>query len=165
MTRAERGWLAGIIDGEGSIFARMKCRKATLTISIANNHPRILERCRSLIEELTGMAPRVVQPGDAHCRYIQCSGVEDVRKILQCVLPHLVGKRDQAIVALGFLEGGLSRYNKRATDEESAQHRKVCDVLRKLNARYNHSIEAKMPALSMLPVETVGEGSEVDVGT
>lgn len=136
MTRAQRGWLAGIIDGEGSVFARMKGNVAQITVSITNSHPRILETARRYIEEITGYLPKINGPY-VRCSYVQISGVEQVRKVLQCVLPDLVGKKEQAVIALDYLKDRPLIPGQRIRAEERARHEKICRQIQSLNKRYS----------------------------
>lgn len=147
MTRAERGWLAGIIDGEGCIFARMKGNVAQVTVNISNNHPRIIERSRRMVEEITGQLPHVIDKAERPCKYFQISAIDAVQKVLECVHPHLEGKKEQALVALEYLKDRPFVKGQRISADDRERHEKVCRTIKLLNARYNVSIKP--------PVETV----------
>jgi len=59
ISETEAGFLAGVIEGEGSIFLmKKKCSRSRLgynytpCISISNTDPRLLTRCKSIIDKI-----------------------------------------------------------------------------------------------------------------
>ncbi len=106
-------WLAGIIDGEGcfSIYsvtridAVMPSPSANLTIT--NSNRLLLDRCKKIFDELN-IKYLYHDPKNGHQRgrrvmRIRVKNYSSMRKLIELILPFLVGKRDQASVMLEFV--------------------------------------------------------------
>jgi len=103
MTEGQIGYLAGIIDGEGS-FTITKARSYfNVTLSVANTDLRILERCR----EITGLGSIRRQPdrrGKQHRPlYVWfVTARKELCALLPLLIPVLVSKKEQAEVVLEY---------------------------------------------------------------
>lgn len=99
LTDVDAAYLAGIIDGEGCItvaFTRGYCMNWSITIY---NNSRVLMdwiavRLNCPIHEKRKVGRQL--PGF----FIRINGNQKVRDLLKKILPHLVIKRDQAVLAL-----------------------------------------------------------------
>lgn len=111
MNDIELGWLVGIIDGEGSIGITRSKQKGryiyTAQIQMANCDLRIMEKYRDLINSL-GMSKKM--QCECYTRkqwqpqyYINIQRQRDVKLLLETVIDHLVGKREQAEIVLEFV--------------------------------------------------------------
>lgn len=119
-------WLAGFIDGEGTITApHQKSRKKpfyTPVLSIANTDYTAVERCVEIIKKYTCEEKRILvyeHKDKTHWkpRYtVQLSKKTLVKRILQLLMPYLVIKREQAENILKFIETGDENYAKRTRE-------------------------------------------------
>ena len=121
-TKAELGWLAGIIDGEGylgmSVEAEHNYREGHQTrqhsikieIKVTNCDPAIVVRTAEIMQKL-GVNPYIRQPAmpknTNHNVYFEASikRMAPVKRILDAVLPYLVGsKLERASIILQFIQ-------------------------------------------------------------
>jgi hypothetical protein len=119
-------WLAGILDGEGSISVQvynLPDGRVRLTpfISIVNSDAGIIAECRRVIEE-AGSTPRICKKpmstgaiaGVLACVNLRVDGMEPVKVLLEAVAPYLKSsKRRNAEKVLEYLvsraERGITR--------------------------------------------------------
>ena len=138
--RAELAYLAGIIDGEGCIgvyrsgwrYAGRRTPRHALTLKVTNTDPRmllwIMERFGGTVRPTGEKRPRhreswVWQMGSARM----------AANILVAVFPYLVIKREQAVLALGFVATLRRGWQGTPTDEECLVERdKIAVGLKKL---------------------------------
>ena len=111
MTIAEAAWLAGIIDGEGSIFIMRQARKDRertvnfiLRVTVESTDAIMAPTCK----EITGEGEKIRQNSDnrPNCSdrlKWQVNGKKAVR-ILKAILPYMMVKKDQAEAAIKFQE-------------------------------------------------------------
>ena len=117
-------WLAGIIDGEGSIMIPRYHRNGNprygYRVSISNTNVSIINRCKEILDMLQ----------IKYCNYTQDRGKDGLRRkithqihitnkkgiliVLENIIPHLVGKRKQAELLNEFLSDWKSTDKKRA---------------------------------------------------
>ena len=121
----EEAYLAGIIDGEGCIFiTKTKNRKEGynygLGIKVAMNCKKIIYEIQKIFKGNAG------GPYDKNKRIYawSCFGLE-AGGILKLILPHLIEKKEQAELALDYLEnlgvGRGSKVSKRNEIEKQLQ--------------------------------------------
>ena len=112
MEQKDLGYLAGIIDGEGSISINCLTRLNNTKnyrayVSVTNTNNELLLVCKALLEELAEK-PLSVQLIDQRGRRpvyrLREQSKRGVHKILLAVLPYLVAKKKQAEEVLNFLE-------------------------------------------------------------
>lgn len=107
VTDAELGWLAGIIDGEGSINAsraggRSRKLMSNVQINIAGSDWRTIERVKTLVNRITGMhaaAYNTKAKLNHDCWVVRISRKAMLRALLPSILKHLVLKRPQGAFA------------------------------------------------------------------
>lgn len=114
MTNTEKAWLAGILDGEGSIIITKDSKAAeikktgrklspgyNLRVSVGMTHEATVRK----IVELTGIGffakPRDPRPDRRPCYYWSCSGLEAFR-LLEDIEQFSVTKQAQIQVAKKF---------------------------------------------------------------
>lgn len=109
------GYLAGILDGEGSFSCyvikyksnrlyggkRRQYGGITKNVMIHNTNKLIVETCRDIITEIIGEPARFKKENrltitGKEVWYVWLSGGEQLRKFLPVITPYLVGKRKQA---------------------------------------------------------------------
>lgn len=115
-------WLAGILDGEGSISVQvynLPDGRVRLTpfVSIVNGDAGIIAECCRVITEI-GSSPRVCKKpistgavkGIIVCTNLRVDGQEPVKVLLEKVIPYLQSnKRKNAEVVLKYLESRAER--------------------------------------------------------
>jgi hypothetical protein len=99
MNDIDIGWTAGIIDGEGSIFA---ADKWSIRVRVGSTDMRIITKLIDLWSGITGIN-RKAQAKQKVCYYWQLSGT-NAAPLLKAVRPHLVIKQEQAALALLFID-------------------------------------------------------------
>ncbi len=139
MTDIERGWLAGIIDGEGTIC----CQWVTAgghqylhpRITVYNNNPQIVETARRLFEEITEYPlPRTVQNKNGGYS-ISVTRRKDLIKVLDWVLPDLIGKSEQAQALLEHFRERIRKPNDRPARRNADE--KFFAKMQGINARFS----------------------------
>src|SRR5262245_8817047 len=103
----DRAWLAGIIDGEGTMsLTKNKARRGYFAkISIVNCDPRMIQRVSQIWSRRQVKYFYHVgrQPERRWRLVIAATGYGGVSKVLTHVLPYLTAKRDQAECLLSFI--------------------------------------------------------------
>jgi hypothetical protein len=119
-SQGEIGWLAGIVDGEGSILlTRLDGRyhnRYMYGLYLVNTNREMLYKavrimCALTGDEIVGHRPLIKmkhyknQLGRKQCYQVTIRRQEWLLKILQAILPHLTEKRKRAERLLAFLSG------------------------------------------------------------
>jgi hypothetical protein len=142
LTQAEIGWLAGIIEGEGSVCmnARKKHWKGwngfgvDLRIMAVNSDAGIIKKCVDIFRKL-GINPHIQERGavpipkrDSDDVYqsvktmltLTISRMGDIKKVLEIIIPHTAGeKKERAELIVDFINRRQTRKGDR-TKEGSA---------------------------------------------
>jgi hypothetical protein len=115
VTREDIGWLSGIIDGEGSIYAAIKETYPYFRYSfqLVNTNKEMLNKFQSILKGICGdenaKFPIFLKKystgivGKKQCYALQIRRIDDLKKILTVVLPHLTEKRNKATYLLTTL--------------------------------------------------------------
>ncbi|MGB9903467.1 MAG: LAGLIDADG family homing endonuclease [Desulfotomaculales bacterium] len=106
------GWVAGIIDGEGTITIAprkrtdRKCRVDgwMVTVRVANTDSRIIQKLNHVLHDLLGCTGYVQEKRPNRCAKCYYWLVANRRALvlLELVYPYLVSKKEQAEVAIEF---------------------------------------------------------------
>lgn len=112
---SQLGYLAGIIDGEGTIGCYFYHDRGNQSprygIWIVNTDKRILDQCKTTIHEIglekVFMGIRNYKPTNfkktpSKVWYIQISRKADVKTLLETITPLLISKQEQAQLILNF---------------------------------------------------------------
>lgn len=98
------GWLAGIIDADGTVAIGKSCGKWLIPIiQVKNKDVRVIERCISII----GEGCYVTKPGG--CYQLKVNGMPNMYSLLLRITPHMTRKRRQAELLLEYLKSRLSK--------------------------------------------------------
>jgi len=100
----EAAYLAGIVDGEGSIYVRRRGEVGFPIVAITNTSVELIEY---LSMRLKGRAPRTLTPAKGATKrayQIEVSALNDVAYLLCALLPWLIVKRDRAVEALRIIQ-------------------------------------------------------------
>ena len=97
MSQTEAAYLAGLIDGEGSIIAskRDKTGRTTWRLQVSSTTPILLEWCIEMTEVGTIVIRKSQNPLHADSQWWQCYSWNAV-DILRQILPYMILKRDKA---------------------------------------------------------------------
>ena len=130
VTDTQRTYLAGIVDGEGCIYISKQRRTVyqyyTLFMTVANTDPKLM----LWIGEVFGGNIKPRKPCKSNKRNVWTSLVAscEAEAIQRSIIPFMVGKRDQAELALKFRESyeGNRTYSGKGIPEEVADFRIFC---------------------------------------
>jgi len=107
LTEVQAAYIAGLIDGEGSVFVSTKGKTCTAVISVYNSDRRCLDFCAEAFQTGTlSLQPKKrcnipgVDPKPSYVWRIQNRA--KVAGILWAILPYLVIKKDRAEAVLDF---------------------------------------------------------------
>lgn len=144
----ELAWLAGLIDGEGtialSIFRGRGSGGVKTVFSISNTNLENLGNARPILRALAGrdLIPRPEKRSRSEWRpafVLRTEKHSDIKAILEAVRPWLVGKRKQAELMLAYLEqcsGAIRNAHGHDSPElRDLRHRFVAQM-HELNYRY-----------------------------
>lgn len=131
MTDAERGYLAGILDGEGSFgMSPLRRKQINVYVTVSNTDRRIVD----FLQRCTGIGRVIQQPfrksPNHRVQYIWNIGARnELRALLPLVIPLLVGKAEQAKTLLEYCERRAEGGPQEDRDFELAA------IVKRLNAR------------------------------
>jgi len=110
VSETEKGWLAGIIDGEGCIHIDINPRGgAHPYLTVTNSNEIIIEKVLDIWHRL-GIGARVqTRHKDRNpVKDVQVIGFKRLKPALVAIMPYLVGKTDEALLLYRFVESRLS---------------------------------------------------------
>ncbi len=145
-TETECAWLAGFLDGEGTISLSVegRIRAVRPRVTVTNTNLPNVGRARVLFRALLGhdVYPRPYRDiGRRPAFVLSIDKHEDIRSVLRALYPCFVGKQPQAKLMLEYLEecswalfkGSRPR---RDTPDIKARRLEFAFEMRKLNRRY-----------------------------
>lgn len=141
-------WLAGIIDGEGSImfFDKRKSKEITrgwiaTAISVTNCDERMIKRISEIFFELGLKFHFVLQKNDRKNKKwhvalkIEVTGLNTCKKLLNAILPYLVNKDYLAKFLLKYIEWrqekGFNHNRSPMTEEEIQRWFNLYEIVKK----------------------------------
>lgn len=139
ISKRDLGWLAGIIDGEGSINLSILRRNGQIIpfLEIGNTNVPTAQKATRIMKTLTEKSircyPKNSQMGYRPCWKVQATSHAAIKSVLQAVLPDLEGKRPQAELMLRYLSAapGKGRGNKFLP-----AHYQMVSEMKHMNHRY-----------------------------
>ena len=135
LSEYERGYISGIIDGEGSIFIyKRKTRQYCLMLAVTNTNRELLEEIKFLIG---GQIQTVKRRGNHKTCYILQVHSNGLRRLLPNI--RLLVKEEQRLLALymlELLEAGMHRGVKHRSQEEELEYGYVYQEMKKLNGTF-----------------------------
>jgi len=107
VSEIEKAWLAGLIDGEGSIncnYPNGKNNSPSPRLTITNTDFELIEKAVSICQRIGGN-PHVQEkprtnPKHSKAKDILILGHSKLLKILPAVMPYLTGRKGEAALAL-----------------------------------------------------------------
>ena len=134
-SQADLAWLAGIVEGEGSVCLlppkQFKTQKRQLTVRlvIPNSDLVLLEKCRVTIESLTGLPKNMLRKNAMTNKpmwTIDVNKQESLLKVLLAIEPYMVGeKKWKALKAIAWLRLRATQKKTRVTPEFMAKWAKI----------------------------------------
>jgi len=112
MKKSEIGYIAGLLDGEGSIYFTVQTTtniRACICV-VANSNPLIIARAEEILQSWG--VPFATRETHLHFWHIDLKGsISDKKCFLKLIIPYLAGKKEQAKLMLAFLKrrGGTKR--------------------------------------------------------
>ena len=129
------GYIAGLVDGEGSIGAAVHNRKYSsrlklqYLLQITNTDIDALEACQMV---LGGKIYQLKQRGNSRpCYKLQIGDLRGLKRAIQIVLPYLIIKYDVAKLMLELLDSLEEHYRQR--DSYTPREIEVITEIRALN--------------------------------
>lgn len=138
-------WLAGVIDGEGTIgmikrkvYAKGKYQYDA-RFSVANTNAEVMHHVIQIIRSL-GVEPYICQrePSKDHHKsavQVDLRRMAKVRTVLVAILPYLVCKKAQAEILLAFIDRRLSHQERGKNNPYTDTDMNDIDMLSRLNQR------------------------------
>lgn len=124
---ADLAWLAGIIDGEGSIFVMKQSRKDRerkynyiLRISVQSSDGIMAKECLAITGEGACFDQETSKENQSNTYKWQVSG-KRAKHVLENILPFLRVKKDQALVAIDFQNTTKKHWRQMTVDDYKKQ--------------------------------------------
>jgi hypothetical protein len=167
-------WLAGFVDGEGTIGLTQEPERRTVRIqfTVGNTNEFVMDEARKITEAILGRSLHFINQ-KSHRGYrpllvLRRGGFEDVRKLCLALVPYLRAKRRQAELVLEFLSLAPGKYGcetKRSVigqftkgQRYSARCLEIASEMRYLNRRYARNAWVSSPQQETeLPAPKLGE--------
>ncbi len=124
-------WLAGIIDGEGTItICRCRSHKGIYgqirpIVQVVNTNMLIMKQCQKLFQQLTGNKCHIKTfnsgntfKANKQCYRIQITGYKSTSIICLALIPYLIAKRIQAELLIDLARIRTVRFRQTIGDEE-----------------------------------------------
>ncbi len=136
MTRMNWDYLAGFIDGEGSLCISYSRNRFTAHIDVGNTNKRVLEEIREFLVQngvstgFTKIVPSEKTTRQAWAIHVSGKGIDYMLPILE---PRLIIKQEQAITLMKFrtLVGGRGYRTSSADKDKMAALKEYCGLLNK----------------------------------
>jgi len=159
MLKTDLAWLAGIIDGEGTISFNITPRpQIQVQITVVNTDRRIVTKAQRVLHQIS--VPATVNQRERYGErwkrpwVVSMSGFGNTRKVLKAVVPYLVGKLQQAQLMISFCErrlayGYMTRAIrvKRGTTSYTREDMRTINKMRALNFRGRRQKGIVLPKL------------------
>jgi hypothetical protein len=143
-TECEKAYLAGLWDGEGTITIREYEGKAQALLKMANTDVTIIAAAVRIIERI-GASPYVVtqlkgDPVKRDQKAIIVTGMDNITKVLNAMMPYLTGKQGHAYLVLRWIKSRTNRgASKRGAPSikvtTNDEERYLIDAIRDMNTR------------------------------
>lgn len=140
------GWLAGILDGEGTVTIRIRNRRnksdlLTPVVTVANTDKEIIDRILEIYKEnnIPYWVTYYPQKGNwAGSWRVDTVGIKRCIRILNVIKEFLVGKKFEADLVYGWCTNRKDTLGKRKYYDESD-----LEVVRQLKALHGHKLVLK----------------------
>lgn len=117
--KTKLSWLAGILDGEGTITITRQFRKDYKSksysyrpeIHITNTSLIMLEEAAKIIEKATSKQIKIYVSSRRNPRIVYRIRLQDKKScldLIKLILPYLIAKKQQALLLMDCLQNGIS---------------------------------------------------------
>jgi len=153
MKETQLAWLAGLIDGEGSIILSQQ-RDGTMNtyLVITNTNVDILNNAEKIYQEF-GINPHWYEKKNYRSHHnksfnLQITRLKQINLVLKAILPYLIGKRAQAETFIRYADRrlkllGMENSDKPTVGKDTAKYDAFCrlesDTMKSLNQRSKSS--------------------------
>lgn len=125
-------WLAGIFDGEGTITTTKNHGTTRPLLQVTNTNTALLTEVQTLLYEIIGRQVRMCLQKKSPlskrpCYYMYVTKQSEVKKVLDALVPYLIGKREQALLLREYVVIRLAR--REAEPHQSAPYNEREDKL------------------------------------
>jgi len=142
VSEMEKGWLAGLIDGEGCLHIDLDPRGgAHPYLTVTNTNQLIIEKAVDIWQRL-GIGCRVQtrsSGGRNPVKDVQVIGYKRLKPALISIMPYLVGKADEALLLYRFVESRLLRFNNHSINTERKYNREELQLIQALKNQKSHN--------------------------
>lgn len=155
LSEAQIGWLAGIVDGEGSIQITTNGPHLRATVIVLVNTNNALIQTASNLLTMAGIENRIgnLSGGPAWRKEwrpawnVQIMKIDSMKAFLSMISPYLVAKKEQAEIAMQFLSRRRSyKPHSRGAVKTSREDLLLRERIQKLNKRgASESVETVRP--------------------
>ena len=142
VSEVEKGWLAGIIDGEGCLHIDLDPRGgAHPYLTVTNSNKLVIERVADIWQRLgIGCRIQTRQNGRKNpVQDVQVIGYKRLKPALVAIMPYLIGKADEALLLYRFVESRLSRFNIHSPNGERGYNSEELDIVQALKKQKLHN--------------------------
>ena len=130
----EKGYIAGLLDGEGCIAILKNNNTYTQRVNISNTNKETLDWIQNRLG--FGNVKPKQQTGNRRQGYDWCTGDhEEIRQLIELVLPILRIKKKQALLILEFISLGYAAGGVGMTPRIQAHRSLIYDEMAELNKR------------------------------
>jgi len=130
-------YLAGLLDGDGSIYFIIRKNSIEPKIVFSNTSKQLIEDLKDLIP-LENIVYWEKHPKNKNARisyYIRIEKAEALKTFLENIVPYLRRKRRQAELMLEYVTSRLERRKIKGTVHYSEREKEIAKEVKKLNRR------------------------------
>lgn len=142
VSEVEKGWLAGIIDGEGCIHIDLDPKGGSHPyLTVTNSNKLIIEKVYDIWHRL-GIGCRIQTRANKRknpVQDVQVIGFKRLKPALIAIMPYLVGKTDEAFLLHRFVESRLSRHNNNSPNNDRGFNREELTIIQTLKELKHHN--------------------------
>lgn len=146
MNETKLAWLAGIIDGEGSIGARISSGRAlTLQLKITNTNMIMINEIKCILESI-GITYSISKPYMANRATVPSVCIEVARKtqllnLCNILHPYIISKKEELELAITYLIKSTKYKIYATTDEDLAIRLKFIEIHHKSGRKGNGTLK------------------------
>jgi hypothetical protein len=137
-TDTELAYLAGIIDGEGTLFIQRRMDNGTWTywprMQVANTNREVIIWLHKVFGGSMYDKPRKKHNPKWKLQYQWYSRISEMDKFLPLIIPYLIIKKPHAEIMMQFRKTFIQRSNRKLTDEAQAFRSECMAKIKHLNS-------------------------------
>lgn len=142
VSEVEKGWLAGIIDGEGCLHIDLDPKGGSHPyMTVTNSNKLIIEKVVDIWHRL-GIGCRVQTRANLRknpVQDVQVIGFKRLQPALVAIMPYLVGKANEALLLYRFVESRLQKDSKHLPNSERGFSTEELEIIETLKIYKHHN--------------------------